>query len=332
MSNAEKELPSSDIGKYIQLFGLLLALGVAAYFYMKKEGIGPYAAMQSSDELTSSLKQEGAIAGVEQRTGLSAVDQVRLATVSVRTSWGRGTGFFIRKNFIVTCKHVVEPDFENMAALQEQVQRNRQLLDFEEKKLNSYRVRLKKVSRGSSKDGLKILILERERYLADFKARQEKDELDLAEQKKARQRPAIQILLSDGSEQSASLVQISQTYDLALLTSVAVQKNSVLEPSPPGALLRLGDPIFVSGSSTDPEKSVTTGVFSGYRRIGLQNQMFLQIDPEIFLDKSDGPVVDAAGYVRGIVTGTVRKSERTDFAIFAIPVERVFDEFSAFLE
>ncbi|MDU9048122.1 MAG: S1C family serine protease [Candidatus Electrothrix sp. Rat3] len=319
MRNAAKELPFSDIGKYIQLLGLLLAFGVAGSSYMKKEGIGPYSAAPPPDDLPSSLKQEVSIAGL---------DQARLATVSVRTSWGRGAGFFIRKSFIITSKQVVEPDAEELAALQEQVRRNRQLLNFEEEKLSSYRARLKQMGRGSSKDELKILMNEREKHLADFRFRQEKDELDLAAQKKASEHPAIKIVLADGSEQSASLVQMSQEHDLALLTLASVRNSPVLEPSPPSAVLRLGDPVFVYGSSPDAEKRVTPAIFSGYRRIGVQNQMFLQVDTEILLDKCGGPVLDAAGYVRGIATRAVQDGKAIGFAI---PIERVFDEFAAVL-
>lgn len=317
MSGTAKELPSSDIGKYMQLFGLLLALGVLGSSYMKKEGIGPYSAAQAPGDITSSLRQD-----------ISTVEQVRPVIVSVKTPWGRGTGFFIKKSFIITSKQVVEPDLEKLTALQEQVKLNRQLLDFNEEKLINYRARLKKMGGGSSKDGLKLLILERERYLVDFKVRQEKDELRLTEQQKTREYPALKIGLYDGSEQSASLVQMSQNYDLALLTVTSVQNSPVLEPSPSGSLLRLGDPIFVFDGSVSPEKSMTTGSFSGYRRVGVRNQMFLQIDAEIPQNKRGGPVLDAAGHVRGIATRTVRDGKNIGFAI---PIERVFDEFAASL-
>ncbi|CAK8722072.1 Trypsin-like peptidase domain-containing protein [Candidatus Electrothrix aarhusensis] len=336
MSGSAKELPFSNIGNYIQLLGLLLAFGVIGSSYMKKERIGPYSAAQAPDDLTGSLRQElsraAGLAGLDPRTVLSTVEQVRPVIVSVKTPWGRGAGFFIKKSFIITSKQVVEPDSEKLAVLQEQVQRNRQLLDFEEEKLSSYRARFKKVGRGSSRDGLKLLILERERYLVNFKVRQEKDELRLTEQQRALKHPALKIGLSDGSEQSASLVQMSQNYDLALLTVTSVQNNFVLEPSPSGSF-RLGDPIFVFGDSAGSEKNVIAGNFipgnfSGYRRVGVFNQMFLQIDVEIPLNKSGGPVLDATGYVRGIATRTERNGKNVGFAI---PIERVFYEFTAVL-
>jgi S1-C subfamily serine protease len=335
MSDAAKELPSSNIGKYIQLLGLLLALGVIGSSYMKKEGREAHSAAQSSGESTDSPERipgpglSRSIAALEEKNTISLAKQVGPAMVFVKTSWGRGSGFFVRKNFIITCKQVVEHDPEKLAALRKQVRRNRQLLDLEEEKLSSYRARLKQIGRASSKDELKFLILEREKHLADFRFRQEKDELDLAEQKKALEHPAIKIVLADGSEQSASLVQMSQDYDLALLTVASVQNSPVLESSPPGSLLRSGDPIFVFGGSADPEKRVTSEIFSGYRRVGVRNQMFLQIDAEIHQDKIGGPVLDGAGYVRGIATGTVQAGKGVGFAI---PVERVFDEFAAVLQ
>ncbi|MCW5203298.1 trypsin-like peptidase domain-containing protein [Desulfobulbus sp. US1] len=333
MSGSAKKLPFSDIGKYIQLLGLLLALGVVGSSYMKKEGGDAHSAAQSSGDSKNSpagsSRPERLIAALEGKSTVSLAEQIRPAIVSVKTSWGSGSGFFIRKNFIITCKHVVEHDLEKLAALRKQVRRNRQLLGLEEEKLSSYRARLNQMGTGSSKNELKILMNEREKHFADFRFRQEKDELDLAEQKKALEHPAIKIVLADGSEQSGSLVRMSQDYDLALLTLASVQNSPVLDPSPSGAFLRLGDPVFVSGSSPDPEKRVTTGIFSGYRRIGMQNQMFLQIDTEVLLDKSGGPVLDAAGYVRGIVTRAVQDGKAIGFAI---PIERVFDEFPAVLQ
>ena len=94
MSDAKKEPPSSDIGKYIQLFGLLLVLGVIGSSYMKKEGGEAHSADQSSEGSASSPVDENIT---------SFAEQIRLAVVSVKTSWGRGSGFFIRKNFIITC-------------------------------------------------------------------------------------------------------------------------------------------------------------------------------------------------------------------------------------
>ncbi|MCI5139682.1 MAG: hypothetical protein D3922_15025, partial [Candidatus Electrothrix sp. AR1] len=244
MSDAAKELPLSNIGNYIQLLGLLLVLGVVGSSYLKKEGGEAHSAAQSSKESTSSpTRTPGSgrlVAGLEEKNTISLAEQISPAIISIKTSWGRGSGFFIRKNFIITCKHVVEPDPEKLAALQKQVHRNRQLLDLEKKKLSSYRARLKKMRRGSSKDELKLLILEREKHLADFRFWQEKGELGLAEQKKDLEHPAIKIVLADGSEQSASLIQMSQDYDLALLTVASVQNSPVLEPSLAGSLLRSG--------------------------------------------------------------------------------------------
>lgn len=334
MSGAAKELPSSSVGNYIQLFGLVLAFGVVGYSYMKKERIWPYLVAQFSGDISGDMSTSGPGSGrlsavPEKERGIYSAEHLHPAIVSVTTSWGRWPGFFIRENALITSKQVAEPDPEKLTALQEQVDRNRQLLALEEEKMRSYRARLKNMGRGSSKKELNLLISERKKYLADFRFQQEKDEQRLAQQKKAQEHPIIKIIFADSSEQRASLVQINEEYDLALLTSSpSVSQKTVLQPPPLDALLRLGDSVFVPGGSVGVEVRLTAAIFAGYRRLGVQNRMFLQIDTEISQDKSGGPVLDAAGYVRGVVTRTVQDGKGGGFAI---PIEKVLDEFAAVL-
>ncbi|MCI5159609.1 MAG: hypothetical protein D3906_14505, partial [Candidatus Electrothrix sp. AUS1_2] len=176
-----KELPWSNIGQYIQVFGLLLTLGVVSSSYMKKEGIGPYASTRPADKArsTTATVRPARVSG--ERTAPVLVEKVRPALVSVTSSWGRGAGFFLRENFIITGRHCVEPDQERMAALQEQIERNRKLLVLEEAKLANYLARLEKMRKGHEQDELKLMISERKKYLADFRFRQEQDEQLLAQ-------------------------------------------------------------------------------------------------------------------------------------------------------
>ncbi|MCI5210397.1 MAG: serine protease, partial [Candidatus Electrothrix sp. ATG2] len=263
------------------------------------------------------------------KRSIVSAEQPPLAIVSVTTSWGRGVGFFIRENALITSKHLVEPDVEKLAALQEQVTRNRKLLDLEEDKLRSYQARLKKVNRGSSKDELNLLIMQRKKHLADFRFQQEKEEQRLAEQKKAQEYSVMTIMLADGSEQNASLVQVSKDYNLALLTTLSARKSPVLQSPPLGSLLRLGDTVFLPGGLVGTEERLITGTFAGYRRVGVQNRMFLQIAADISLDKIGGPVLDVNGHVRGVMTRTGRDGKK---AGFAVPIERVVDEFAEVLQ
>jgi S1-C subfamily serine protease len=330
-SGSAKEPSSSAVGKYIQIFGLMLAVGVTGSFYMKKEGIGPERSGAATGATVSSA-EENPVFSAGQFRPVIPVSSESSAIVSVQTSWGKGTGFFIQENAVITSRHVVESDPVKLAAWQKRVEHDRSILALEEEKLNSYQARLKNMDRGGSKDELKLLISERKKHLADFRFRHEKDEQRLAEQQKAREHPALKIILSDGSEQSASLMRVSREYDLALLISAPVRKRSVLKPAPRCSLLRAGDVVFVPDDSVRSDAGLTTGIstgiFSGYRRVGVQNRMFLQIDGKISPDQSGGPVLDAAGYVRGVVTRAIRADKG---AGFAVPVDKVFDEFAAVL-
>lgn len=327
-SGSAKEPSSSAVGKYIQIFGLMLAVGVTGSFYMKKEGIGPERSGAATGATVSSAEENPVFSAGQFRP----VIPVSSAIVSVQTSWGKGTGFFIQENAVITSRHVVESDPVKLAAWQERVEHDRSVLALEEEKLNSYQARLENMGGGGSKDELKLLISERKKHLADFRFRHEQDEQRLAEQQKAREHPALKIILSDGSEQSASLMRVSREYDLALLISAPVRKRSVLKPAPRCSPLRAGDVVFVPDDSARSDTGLTTGIstgiFSGYRRVGVQNRMFLQIDGKISPDKSGGPVLDAAGYVRGVVTRSIRADKG---AGFAVPVDKVFDEFAAVL-
>ncbi|MCI5131972.1 MAG: serine protease, partial [Candidatus Electrothrix sp. EH2] len=201
----------------------------------------------------------------------------------------------------------------------------------EKEKLSSYQERLTEMGASGAEDELKLLIIKRKKYLADFRYHHEKDERRFAEQKKVLKHPAVKIVLSDGSEQSVSLMQVSRNYDLALLKSGAVQRKVVCTLPPPGTFLRTGDSVFILlGSSAASEyQRMMTASCAGYRRIGLQNRLFLQIDTAIPPHKSGGPILDATGYVRAVAVGALRKG---DDLVFAVPIEKVLHDFAAFLE
>ncbi len=329
-----KELPSSNVGKYIQLVGLMLACGTLVFSYMKKEGIWLYADTQPPSDFVrgdSGVEQAhaGVFVGSDEKTGDPAgpTEQIQGAIVTVTTFWGQGTGFFLRENALITGRHLVEPDLNKIAALEEWVARNKEILQLEEAKLVNYQARLSKMSRRKDKEALNLLIVEREEYLADFRVQYERGEQRLAQQKKAQEQPMLGIRLANGVEQQASLVQISRNYDLALLRLSTVQKNQVLEPPPLDDLLRLGDPVFIPRSFTDARWSI--GTFVGYRRIGKDNRMYLQIAAEFFQDKRGSPVVDRSGAVRAVVTKVGQEDQKF---VFALPIDKVLDEFAAAFE
>ncbi|MCI5119330.1 MAG: hypothetical protein D3913_15625, partial [Candidatus Electrothrix sp. LOE1_4_5] len=114
---------------------------------------------------------------------------------------------------------------------------------------------------------------------------------------------------------------------------------SVLQPPPQGSLLRLGDTVVLPRGFAS-QKIMTPGIFAGYRRVGIQNRMYLQIhaQPGQHTDNTGNPgntnntggtpVLDTSGNVHAVVTKTVQDGKEV---YFALPFARVLDAFAAAL-
>jgi serine protease Do len=137
----------------------------------------------------------------------------------------------------------------------------------------------------------------------------------------------LTIVLSDGSQKSATIVGTDQYADLAVLktdgkiTAVASMGNS--------DALKPGETVIAIGSPLgDFKNTVTVGVVSATGRSidtgkGYQIENLIQTDAAINQGNSGGPLVDLSGEVIGINTLVVRSSESGSVAEglgFAIPV------------
>jgi 2-alkenal reductase len=137
----------------------------------------------------------------------------------------------------------------------------------------------------------------------------------------------VKIVLSDGTEQSASIVGTDPYSDIAVLKTegkvpaVAVLGNSdTLDPGE--SVIAIGSPLG------DFKNTVTVGVVSATGRSidtgnGYQIEDLIQTDAAINHGNSGGPLVDLSGEVIGINTLVVRTSGMGDVAEglgFAIPV------------
>jgi S1-C subfamily serine protease len=258
---------------------------------------------------------------------VSPVERARNATVSIETPWGTGSGFFITKNYIVTNKHVVEYNAEDLKEIQEKVATRRKLIDLEKEKLSQLRKQMRRMADGPSKSQLEILIREREKSLAQYIDQQEEGEERLAQLERALQTPEIKIVLEDGQEHYAGYVVTSSNYDLALLALFSYD-GKYLTTAPQGRAMQQGDKVFTVGSPVGLRNTVTSGVFSGYRRRGDGGQTYLQTDAAINPGNSGGPLIDENGYVHGVNTMILKDTEGIGFAI---PIEKVYEEFRSTL-
>ncbi|MFN2353705.1 MAG: trypsin-like peptidase domain-containing protein [Desulfopila sp.] len=341
----EKTQSSGALYKGIAVAVLLVVVGAVAYYLTGDSGGRAQQVarpvkqqQQSSEEIAQQTPGSGnaSLVRVEEaqvrkkplQMQQSPIEHARSATVSIETPWGTGSGFFIRKNYIITNKHVVEFDEADLNTIQEQVQTSRRLLDLERQKLKKLRQRMRQLPDGPTRSQLEIIIAQRQKKLAEVLERQQRGEQRLASLERELQAPRIKIILSDGVEHYAGYVHTSDRYDLALLALFA-HDGTPLMRDPRGQRMSEGDKVFTVGSPVGLRHSVTSGVFSGFRRRGENGPTYLQTDAAINPGNSGGPLIDAQGYVHGVNTMILKDTEGIGFAI---PIGKVFEEFGSLLQ
>ena len=114
------------------------------------------------------------------------------------------------------------------------------------------------------------------KYLIQLQQAQ-KQLADLEENKSSQD---IKIILADGSEYTVSDVILSDAHDLALL-KVYSAKAAILRPDKAGRHLEQGDTVYTVGSPQGLRNTVTSGVFSGYRKVADKDDIYLQVDAPI---------------------------------------------------
>lgn len=344
---AKKEQKSSNTGVYL-VVALLMGLTAATTYYLvspKKQDTSADLAEPMQNQVISAplaevdeenreiageevakLEDKLEVAKILEDSG-SPVERARSATVSIETPWGTGSGFFITKNHIVTNKHVVEFDATQLEETREKIATRRKLIDLEKENLKQIRGQIRKMAEGPSKSQLKILLREREKALAKYIEQQEDGERRLAELEASLQNKEIKVVLADGREFYAGYVLTSPNYDLALLALYS-HDGTFLAAPPEGRAMQQGDKVFTVGSPVGLRHTVTSGVFSGFRQRTTDGQIYLQTDAAINPGNSGGPLINEEGYVYGVNTMILKDTEGIGFAI---PIEKVFEEFGSSL-
>jgi len=256
-----------------------------------------------------------------------SIEHARKATVSIETPWGTGSGFFVKENYIVTNKHVVELNKDELKKIQDKVKTARELIDLEQQKISEMRQKMREIPEGPTRKQLAIIIQQHEEELAKNLPQLEQAEKRLKEVKRGIQPDDIKIILADGTEQRANSLLISENHDLALL-SLFVHDQPVLQRPPANTGMQQGDKVYTIGSPVGLRNTVTAGVFSGYRKRETDGAILLQTDAAINPGNSGGPLIDEKGYVHGINTMILLNTEGIGFAI---PIETVYEEFHSAL-
>lgn len=284
------------------------------------------------------------------------VERANLATLSIKTHAGSGSGFFINDlGFIITNRHVVRGSEEqteevseklqeankNIASTQKQFAREKTKIDIYEKKVFSIKQEIDEFRRHATTKEQKIKLQEAtdelrnkqqslDEWKNDFYQRKnefEKTKNEFLEKKTDYKTKLSQlagqyqfiIILADGTEKSATLYKISDSLDLALL-----KLNGFTTPYLVPAQKNeqsLGQTVFAIGSPLNLSNSVTSGVLSNYRG------EYVQTNAEIYPGNSGGPLINESGEVLGVNTMKLI-TEKFEGLGFAIQIDEVLKEFA----
>jgi S1-C subfamily serine protease len=134
----------------------------------------------------------------------------------------------------------------------------------------------------------------------------------------------LKIVTADNKEYSVDIIIPSATHDLALLKVDSIS-GQILKRNTKEQRLEQGQVVYTIGSPFGLSNTVTSGVFSAYRKRANSDETYLQIDAAINPGNSGGPLIDKQGNVLGVNTMILTHAEGIGFAI---PIDVVFEDFS----
>ena len=283
----------------------------------------------------------------------SDIEKASISTVTIKTSLGLGSGFFINENgYILTNKHVLRVDETQMkkadefiARVDNRIEDDEATLAEAENQLRSMKsdladykayidrmtdpkaqtTALQRYSRQSAQyDFYEAQLRKRKNEFEEKKSKYQQEKREFTHKARtAKYDRQFVVLLKDKTELEANLVSVSDDHDLALLR-IDRCRSPYLQAGAPDRLIQ-GMNVFAIGSPLGFGDSVSSGVLSGY------GPDYIRTDARINPGNSGGPLITADGKVIGINTMklTIDKFEGIGFAI---PVTRALQEFNKYLK
>jgi len=137
----------------------------------------------------------------------------------------------------------------------------------------------------------------------------------------------IKVMLSNGKEVSAKVVNYDAAADVAVIKLAANTKVPGIAEFGDSDMLQVGESVVAIGNPLGKEfiGSVTTGVVSAVnRQVSIENKdlKFIQTDAAINPGNSGGPLVNSKGQVIGINTAKIGEAGVEGLG-FAIPINTV---------
>jgi serine protease Do len=140
----------------------------------------------------------------------------------------------------------------------------------------------------------------------------------------------VKIVLSDGKEVNAKLINYDAEYDVAIVKITdKIQVPGIVELGD-SSVLQVGESVVAIGNPLGKEflGTVTTGIVSALdRQIDIRNRevTYIQTDAAINNGNSGGPLINSRGQVIGINTAKIKDSGVEGLG-FAIPIDVIKDK------
>ena len=337
---AGKQQQPKTISRLLQVALLVIVTASVTYYFSRgktEQGKPAVDTVETPTTTTQAVLPEAntpahssrpAIQNATPATHASPIEHARNATVSIETPWGVGSGFFVKENYIVTNKHVVETNKEELKSFRNKVQTHSELIDLENQKIREMHQKMNELPAGPTRKQLAIIIEKHKEDLAKFLPQFEQEEKQLKNLEKHLQPGDIKIIMANGSKYTANHLEVSPKHDLALLSLYASDQTLLQRPAGK-MMLQQGDKVYTIGSPVGLRNTVTGGIFSGYRKQESDGALLLQVDAPINPGNSGGPLIDEKGFAHGVNTMILRDTQGIGFAI---PIETVYEEFQSALQ
>jgi S1-C subfamily serine protease len=278
----------------------------------------------------------------------SKTDEASLSVVTVQTSTGSGSGFFVTSDgYLITNRHVVRPATTNQwKETETQLEDWKQRLDDRKAVISDDEQRLEEMRKTIDEnreymESTRASDSERqryERYVKRYQKNKRRHEANVARYRKLegeyREKKSnfgfnssmsnfskkFTIVLKDGKKLKARLIRISKDHDLALLkldnyNTPYLTLSSQQYP-------RQGTKVFAIGSPFGISDSLTAGIVTKASR----DHLFT--DTQILPGNSGGPLINAEGKVLGVNTAVLAKSRNADGLGLVIYASVVRSEFA----